>query len=391
MAEIKKRHIQRRDKNGDPVARYDVRFRDPTGKVRTQTFTSKDAARKAARANETDRDRGEWIDPTGALTPFGEVADQWLKTKRNVAQSTRVNIDGHLRNHLYPRFKEMPIGRIRTSDVRGLVAEMEEAGKSPDTIAKSVQVLGQVFRLAVADELIRRSPVDPSAIDLPACENHEEMRFLTEAEVLRISDAITARHRPLVLTAAYCGLRAGELVALQVGDIDLDAGTITVERSAREVGGHGIVIGKTKTRRTRKLDPAPEPILDSLAGMIAGRSRSAWVFTSTRGEQLRWRNFYRRHFVPAVEAAQIDEPRPRFHDLRHTCAAFLIADRWSLEHVRQYLGHSSIRVTSERYAHLLPDSRREMADGLAARFRRARDIRAMEDVLVFPPGRAAGA
>jgi integrase len=47
----------------------------------------------------------------------------------------------------------------------------------------------------------------------------------------------------------------------------------------------------------------------------------------------------------------------RFHDLRHTCAAFLIANGRHMEEVKIYLGHSSIRVTSDRYAHLFPQAR----------------------------------
>ena len=58
----------------------------------------------------------------------------------------------------------------------------------------------------------------------------------------------------------------------------------------------------------------------------------------------------------------------RFHDLRHTCAALLIANGRHLEEVKDYLGHSSIRVTSDRYGHLFPKARAELADALDATF-----------------------
>jgi len=54
----------------------------------------------------------------------------------------------------------------------------------------------------------------------------------------------------------------------------------------------------------------------------------------------------------------------RFHDLRHTCAALLIANGRHMEEVKDYLGHSSILVTSDRYGHLFPHARQERADSL---------------------------
>lgn len=56
----------------------------------------------------------------------------------------------------------------------------------------------------------------------------------------------------------------------------------------------------------------------------------------------------------------------RFHDLRHTCASLLIAAGRSLQDVKEHLGHSSIRVTSDRYARLYPEARVAMAEALDA-------------------------
>lgn len=82
---------------------------------------------------------------------------------------------------------------------------------------------------------------------------------------------------------------------------------------------------------------------------------------------LRHRNFYDRHFKPAVGAAGLPEAL-RFHDLRHTCAALLIANGQHMEEVKEYLGHSTIRVTSDRYGHLFPAAREALAGSLDATF-----------------------
>ena len=96
-------------------------------------------------------------------------------------------------------------------------------------------------------------------------------------------------------------------------------------------------------------------------------SPDGWVFTAAEGGPVHHHNFRHRHYTPAVERAQL--PGVRFHDLRHTCAALLIAAGRHLEEVKNYLGHSSIRVTSDRYGHLFPEAHAAIADALDATYR----------------------
>jgi integrase len=107
-----------------------------------------------------------------------------------------------------------------------------------------------------------------------------------------------------------------------------------------------------------------------MLGQHVGEYASAsYVFTAAEGGPVHHRNFRRRHFVPTVEAVDLAEVR--FHDLRHTCASLLIAAGRSLQEVKEHLGHSSIRVTSDRYAHLYPEARVAMADALDGLYREA--------------------
>lgn len=110
-------------------------------------------------------------------------------------------------------------------------------------------------------------------------------------------------------------------------------------------------------------------------------SSDGFVFSAREGGPIRHRNFYRRHFKPSVDAALSSAIRSgrndlipedlRFHDLRHTCAALLIANGRHMEEVKDNLGHSSIRVTSDRYGHLFPSARAALADSLEATFQQA--------------------
>src|SRR5581483_10904089 len=95
-----------------------------------------------------------------------------------------------------------------------------------------------------------------------------------------------------------------------------------------------------------------------------------FVFLSADGKPLRHHNFYPRHFRPAVRAAGLPD-RLRFHDLRHTCAALLIAEGAHALAVMKWLGHSSITVTMNTYGHLFPALEAALTGSLDRSYRAA--------------------
>lgn len=189
------------------------------------------------------------------------------------------------------------------------------------TARNAYNVVRAVFGVAIGAGAVRANPCDGVKPPRPP---RGEMLFLDAVEVERLSAAIVEPYGALVRFAAYTGLRAGELAALRVGRVDLLRGAVDVRESYAEVHG-ALVLGPTKTyaRRTVAL---PRFLCDDLGAYLAGRdvSPDAHLFTSPVGGPLRQSNFYRRTFKPAVKAAGLPDGL-RFHDLRHTCAALLIA------------------------------------------------------------------
>ena len=88
---------------------------------------------------------------------------------------------------------------------------------------------------------------------------------------------------------------------------------------------------------------------------------------------LRYSNFYRRRFKPAVSRAGLPEGT-RFHDLRHSCAALLIAEGAHPKAIMDWLGHSSIQVTLGTYGHLFPNLEASLVDALDEVYRSAQPI-----------------
>ncbi|HUZ43842.1 MAG TPA: site-specific integrase [Acidimicrobiales bacterium] len=347
---------------------WQARYRDPSGRERSRSFPTKREAELFLVRQSADIQRGEYLDPRLGRTTVGELVEEWLATAVHLKPKTRLGYESILPNRILPRFGAVPVASINQLEVRRFVAGLVQAGAEPGTVRNTFNVLRLVFGLAVGAGAIRVNPCD--GVRMPRSV-HQEMLFLTPAELLRLADAIRAQYRTLVLFAGYTGLRAGEIGALRAGRIDLGRGTAEVRESLAEVNGR-LVFGPTKTYANRTVR-LPRFLCEEMAVHLSGRCHQpdALVFTSPAGAALRHNLFYVRHFKPAVAAAGLS-PRLRFHDLRHSCAAILIAQGAHPRAIMERLGHSTIQVTLDRYGHLFPGLDETLTDGLERAYQDSR-------------------
>ena len=156
--------------------------------------------------------------------------------------------------------------------------------------------------------------------------------------------------------------------------------------SLSEVGGR-LETGPTKTgaRRTVTL---PRFLAEMLGEHLARYpSPDRYVFIAAEGGPVRHRNFYRQHFRPAVSRAGLPEGL-RFHDLRHTAASLFIAQGVNPKQLQDRLGHSTVRLSLDRYGHLFEGHDPALLDGLDTAYAAARDSRSTHgQVTPAPPGR----
>jgi integrase len=295
---------------------------------------------------------------------FEDYASRWLDDAVHLRAGTRAKYLGHLRTHIFPTFGDRALDAIEPSQVRSWVAAMSRGGSSAGTVATVYRTLATILRSAEINRAIDRTPC--IGVKLPRDDDRREMTFLDPEEILRLADAIADRYRALVLVAAYSGARFGELAYLKVDAVNFLSGAMQIRGSLAEVDGRLIEQGtKTGKWRTVTLPRSVVQILGEHIGKYP--STEGHVFSAPKGGPLRRRAWYKRSFKPAVERAGLD-PRLRFHDLRHTHAALLIAQGEHAKVIADRLGHARPTMTMDVYAHILPGLEEQAVSGLEATF-----------------------
>jgi integrase len=343
--------------------RYKARYRGPDGRERGKTFQRKADAVRFLSAIETDKARGQWFDPKLSRISLAEWADGWLATAVHLKPKTRAGYQSLLRSHVLPGFGQVPLGRIEPIHVRQWVAALNEQGLSPSRTRQAYQLLYAMLKAAVESGYLPRTPC--TGVSLPRV-LRREMLFLSASKVATLAEAVTPPHDVLVYTLAYGGLRWGEGAALRRSRCHLIRSRLEVGESLAEVGG-SLFFGPTKTYQRRAV-VIPGFLREMLAVHLArnvARDPDSLVFTNAEGGPLRNSNFRSRVWRPALAAAGLPEDL-RIHDLRHTCAALLIAQGAHPKAIQAQLGHSSIQVTLDRYGHLFPDDMDRLATQLDA-------------------------
>ena len=162
------------------------------------------------------------------------------------------------------------------------------------------------------------------------------------------------------------GLRRGEVCGLRWGtDLDLKAGTLTINGTLQYIPRHGLTWGEPKTPAGRRSFKLPPALLAALtwhkqqqererAQMGARWSDSGYVFCSSiTGGALNSDALYVAFKCAAAIAGLPAEASP--HSLRHSCASFLHAEGASVKKISGYLGHANTSITNNIYVHLFQD------------------------------------
>lgn len=358
-------------------------YRDEAGKQHTKSFKRQIDAKRWVATEEAKVVRGDWVNPASGKVTFAAFYADW--SPRQVwLSSTRENADLAV---VGVTFGEMPLRAIRRSHVEAWVKQMSVT-LAPTTIDTRFTIVRGVFRAAVADRLI---PSDPTfGVVLPRKRKAEAaMSIPTATGVALLLHAAEPPNRPksrpgftaFVALCAFAGLRRGEALGVQVGDVDFLARTLRVTRQIQRAKRDDIAAGKdlveavagiTVLTRSPKYESERTVYLpDELIAILSEHVRkhtptgepTRWLFNEDGKPwhdnlvDYRWRS-------TRTDAGVMF----KLHELRHYFASGLIAAGCDVVTVQRAMGHASATTTLSTYAHLWPsaeDKTRAAASGMA--------------------------
>ncbi len=351
---------ERRTASGQ--VRHAVLYRH-NGKQTTLTFLRARDAQKArdlinALGPEEALQRIHGATATGDAPTVTEWVDKHITDLTGVTDRSRADYRSLARRHINPTLGVLDLDGVTVADVAKWANALEAAGLSDKSIANLRALLSAAFGYAVDENQRADNPMRRLRRSRAHEHEREELVFLTPQEFGRLRSLTAPHWRPFITFLVGTGLRFGEAVALQVGDVDPLAPTpvVRVTKALKRAPG-GFEIGPPKSRRSRRSVELPADLVDLLLPEVAGRASGEYLFTSVDGHRISHSNFHQRAWTPAVKAFAAESgKRPRVHDLRHTHASFCIERGMHLEAIRDRLGHESI-TTTQIYSHLSPQQR----------------------------------
>jgi integrase len=347
---------------------------DHKGKRKSKCIGDKRTAQEVAKRIEAQLALGDLrILDDSTRRPFHDYYKAWLDSyvRAHCKEATYRGYETAFRMHLQPALDGKDISEISRLDVKRLAYEMLKQGKSRSTVKCTLAPLSEMFNHAIEDGHVQ---VNPALRVLKRTrgevgERQEKVAFLSRDEVTLLLDACRRyfpSYYPFVLCLVRTGMRIGEVIALQWGDLDFNGRFAEVRRAIND----GIV-STPKSGKGRRVDLSAQLAKTLRAHLVARKEETlkkgwekvpVWVFANEAGNPLNPDNFRNRVWPKLLAKAGLRTIR--IHDLRHTYASLLIAQGEGLAYVRDQMGHHSIKVTVDTYGHLVPGGNKAAVDRL---------------------------
>jgi integrase len=328
-----------------------ARIREKSIRVYVGSFASKkqaEAADEQHRVTQRAIKAGDLPAAVDHKRTLGDALDAWLKAIKD--QRSHDEYDSRMRLYVRPTFDSTPLVKItkpKLIDLRTSLKERDEP-LSNATINTLFASLSAAYSYFIEQGWCSENPLkfirDLEVVERP-------FRWLQSAgEVQKLLAACNENIRTLVAVLVGTGMRLDEALHLMWVDIDLTHRVIHVHRGLR---------GAPKSGRLRHV-PIFDSVLTVLREMKLAKGDNTLLWPGAKldkhGEQLpRNKTSVFRPFKAAVLRAGVDK-KLRLHDLRHTFAGLFLASGGDIFKLSKILGHSSVAITQEVYAHLHPDA-----------------------------------
>lgn len=332
----------------------------------TKTFRLKQQADEWAKAQESDVDRGDWLDPRHAKTTLTEVWEKY-GSSRKLEKASRRRDASHWRVWVQPRWGDAPIGSVLKPDIQTWVNKLEEDKVGGWTIIAALNVTKAVFELAVDAGLIRANPA--RRVKPPVPPQHEDRVLDADEELVllkRLDELFPDRRDAGLFVEGLLetGARWEELAAVKREAVDLRRGLIHIGPVMERDGTIREYPKGARSRDSAGFRPVPigEEYARRLKPFVEDTEKGELVYTASMGGPMLYPTWLRRVWnaalrVPILEDGKrigweplVAEPLPTPHDCRHGYGSKLADAGLELHDRMALMGHSDVR-SSQRYTH----------------------------------------
>lgn len=317
--------------------------KDASGKRLYTTKTvhgTKTDAQRALTELLSERDKQARLTPTNHTV--ASWAEEWLQAKRSVSAATSRSYRNLLSRHVLPTFGGTRLTKINSTMLQSWLSGME---LSPRTVRYTHSVLSQMLKAAVRHNLIASNPA--AGLELPRSVKGPRKVLSPEQMSTLLSHSRETKDSlyPLWAFLLSTGCRPSE--ALAVSREDIVGTTLRVSKALVLASDGSKAIGPPKTRAGVRQISLPE----SLLGALKGCPEKGLLFPNRLGRPLDL-SLVRKRWISALKSAGL--PETPLYSARHSHITALLAAGVPLKVASERAGHSSIVITADTYATVLP-------------------------------------
>lgn len=335
--------------------------RDENGKRKYKTVYGATQKEADAKAEAVKAKIGKGLDILSQQDTFGAWRKLWWTVKQPQIGSGTQTMYRAAQKRMGP-LDGMGISKIKTADIDVLLISAAEEGLSHRSLSILRMTIGQIFDYAIDNRVVDYNPADRAKV--PAGSGKQVRRALTDEEQTMIR-SLPHRAQTAAMIMMYAGLRRGELLALTWDDIDLDASTITVNKTLEFVSGKPQIKNSPKTEAGNRVVTIPEILAEYLRNVphkapIICPNASGKYMSTTAWSRL-WQSYIVDLNVTYGAAAGMSKHNPHgipisidftAHCLRHTYATLLYKAGVDVLTAQYLLGHADVQTTLGIYTHL---------------------------------------
>lgn len=305
---------------------------------------------------------------------FLEYAKLWLKdyAEINIKPSTLYGYKSCLNAHILPRFKDYKLSDITVYELEKFYNDLRKTKSlNPDSngnhnlLSEAVvrhqhSLLCVMLNTAVKWDFINFNPC--LKLTKPPTVTRKEMKFYDEEELKKLFQHLEYENLTFK-TAIYLltlgGMRRGECLGLFWEHVDFEKKTITIKNNLLNIREKGVYLDTPKTKKSKRTISLPDICFDLLKKLKAKQELEKELFSNDwMDTEFVFKDEYGNYYNPSRLSRQWvlfqkkhNLKHIRLHDLRHTCATYLLSHNVPIATVSKKLGHSNIYTTLDVYTH----------------------------------------